>query len=149
MNTARIFLLLFLSLLFISYAAADELTDAYKKEFAFLKAQKEELSERLTKEQKQQTVELSAARNPKVSATAVPAPIGSWKPGPVRDMRMLKPKRSVTGTKMAKSRPRVSSATPLRGCRSSRNTALSSRKNRQPRWRARPATPTLKTLPFM
>jgi len=45
------------------YAAADELSDAYMKEYTFLKAQKEELVTRLKKEQLQQDQETARARN--------------------------------------------------------------------------------------
>lgn len=44
-------------------ASADELADAYMKEYTFLKAQKEELAGRLEKEKKQQNQEISAAKN--------------------------------------------------------------------------------------
>ena len=60
-----------LSILFVSFtlffgthsAAADELSDAYMKEYTFLKAQKEELVTRLKEEQLQQKQEISRARN--------------------------------------------------------------------------------------
>jgi biopolymer transport protein ExbB len=42
---------------------AEELSDAYMKEYTFLKAQKEELVKRLGNEQKQQQIEITAARN--------------------------------------------------------------------------------------
>jgi len=44
-------------------AAADELSDAYMKEYTFLKAEKEELVTRLKKEQLQQNQEIERARN--------------------------------------------------------------------------------------
>ena len=46
----------------ISSAGAEELSDAYMKEYTFLKAQKEELSRRLEKEKEQQTSEIENAR---------------------------------------------------------------------------------------
>ena len=46
----------------ISAAGADELSDAYMKEYTFLKAQKEELARRLEKEKEQQTNEIENAR---------------------------------------------------------------------------------------
>jgi biopolymer transport protein ExbB len=44
-------------------AAADALSDAYTKEYTFLKAQKEELITRLKKEKSQQNQEIAVARN--------------------------------------------------------------------------------------
>ncbi|MDF1577216.1 MAG: MotA/TolQ/ExbB proton channel family protein [Desulfobulbales bacterium] len=46
----------------IVVAGADELADAYKKEYAFLKAQKNELAQRLGKEREQQRAVLSEAK---------------------------------------------------------------------------------------
>jgi biopolymer transport protein ExbB len=43
-------------------AGADELSDAYMKEYTFLKAQKEELARRLEKEKAQQAKEIASAR---------------------------------------------------------------------------------------
>lgn len=55
----------FLLLIFITLASlmASELSDAYKKEFTFLKAQKNELEKRLEKERKSQANELYKAKN--------------------------------------------------------------------------------------
>lgn len=58
-------LLLSLTILFsgLSAVSADELSDAYMKEYTFLKAQKDELAKRLEKEQEQQNLEISNAKN--------------------------------------------------------------------------------------
>jgi biopolymer transport protein ExbB len=64
MKKALILLMFLLSGLFFLAsveAGADELTDAYKKEYAFLKAEKEELAARVTKEQAQQEAEVLEA----------------------------------------------------------------------------------------
>jgi len=54
---------LFLALFTLSSLMANELTDAYKKEFTFLKAQKNELEKRLEKERKTQANDLYKAKN--------------------------------------------------------------------------------------
>ena len=55
-------LVLMMSFSGVSADAADDLSDAYMKEYTFLKAQKEELSRRLKKEKDQQTTEIEEAR---------------------------------------------------------------------------------------
>lgn len=55
--------LFLLAILTISSLMAGELTDAYKKEFTFLKAQKNELEKRLNSERKTQADELYKAKN--------------------------------------------------------------------------------------
>jgi len=61
----RKFTFLLISLMVLSglhKAAGDELSDAYMKEYTFLKAQKDELAKRLEKELKQQTLEIAQAK---------------------------------------------------------------------------------------
>lgn len=55
-------LIFFMAFCGISASGADELSDAYMKEYTFLKAQKEELARRLKKEKAQQTEEIENAR---------------------------------------------------------------------------------------
>jgi biopolymer transport protein ExbB len=56
--------LLLITLLFLfTNLVADELSDAYKKEYTFLKAQKSELQSRLDKEMKQNAAEISKAKS--------------------------------------------------------------------------------------
>jgi biopolymer transport protein ExbB len=58
------FLLVSFTLIFGAHSvAADALSDAYMKEYTFLKAQKEELAARLKDDQRQQNQEIARARN--------------------------------------------------------------------------------------
>lgn len=61
----RIFTMILLSIVILSARPvfAQELTEAYAKEYTFLKAQKDELAKRLEMEQKQQTSEINSARD--------------------------------------------------------------------------------------
>ena len=60
----RIFKIIFIVLIaFFSLLQADELSNAYQKEYAFLKAQKAELAQRIKKEKTQQDSEISKAKS--------------------------------------------------------------------------------------
>jgi len=63
MRLLKTILLISLMAFFITCSAgADELSDAYMKEYTFLKAQKEELAQRLEKEKAQQAEEIAKAK---------------------------------------------------------------------------------------
>ncbi len=55
----NIFKILLMTLVFLTSINADELSQAYKKEYTFLKAQKTELEKRLKKETQQQNIEIT------------------------------------------------------------------------------------------
>lgn len=58
----KIIKIILLSLLVLNTLNADELTDAYKKEYTFLKAQKNELEKRLAKELKEEKSEIAKTK---------------------------------------------------------------------------------------
>ena len=63
MRTLIMLLLFFIVCAWGHTAGADELSDAYLKEYTFLKAQKNELAERLQKEQKQRNSSITISKN--------------------------------------------------------------------------------------